>query len=90
MNGLLYRGQILKDGEREFKEDKNPNKDYNGDDMKLLRRLIKYQENHLMFMYDFRIPFDNNVNFLIMLTKKTRTLIESSLLSFFILIKFTL
>lgn len=53
--------QILKDGEKEFKEDTNPKKDYNGDDMKLLRRLIKYQENHLMFMYDFRIPFDNNL-----------------------------
>lgn len=26
----------------------------------LLKRLKKYQKNHLLFLYDFRIPYSNN------------------------------
>ena len=60
------------------------------EERKLCHRLKEDIEQHLLFVNDFSIPFTNNVNFLIMLTKKTRNIIKSSLFSFYILIKFTL
>ena len=28
----------------------------------LLNRLVKYKENHILFLYDFNMPFDNNLS----------------------------
>ena len=32
------------------------------EEQKLLNRLVKYKENHTMFLVDFRVPFDNNLS----------------------------
>lgn len=49
---------ILKEGLKEFLQDESP--DYNGDDMKLLRRMKEYKQEHLRFVTDNNVPFDNN------------------------------
>ena len=50
--------EILEQGQREFLKDETP--DYNGEDMKLLRRMKKYKQEHLRFVTDKNVPFDNN------------------------------
>ena len=50
--------EILEQGRQEFLEDEMP--DYNGEDMKLLRRMKKYKQEHLRFVTDENVPFDNN------------------------------
>ena len=35
---------------------------YKNEELRLLRRLKKYKENHLMFLYDFSMPFENNMS----------------------------
>jgi len=49
---------ILKQGGKEFLKDESP--DYNGEDMKLLRRMKEYKTEHLRFISDPSVPFDNN------------------------------
>jgi len=50
--------EILEQGSKEFLRDESPN--YNGNDMKLLRRMKKYKQEHLRFVTDKNVPFDNN------------------------------
>ena len=50
--------EILEQGSKEFLQDENP--DYNGEDMKLLRRMQKYKAEHLRFVTNPNVPFDNN------------------------------
>ncbi len=59
------------------------NKYYGNEEKTLIKRLEDYKENYLLWILRFDVPFSNNVNFLIMLTIKTRTLIKSSLFLFF-------
>ena len=49
---------ILELGQVEFLRDDKP--DYHADDWKLLRRLKEYKEQHLLFLSDRNVPFDNN------------------------------
>ena len=49
---------ILERGRLEGLRDEKP--DYHGDDMKLLRRMSEYKIQHLLFLSDKNVPFDNN------------------------------
>lgn len=51
--------ELLEEGYEENKKVKG--KYLRQEEQRLLNRLKKYKENHLMFLYDFRVPFDNNL-----------------------------
>ena len=51
---------ILEDG---FEQNRKTKGRYaRREEKKLLNRLKKYKENHLLFLYDFRVPFSNNMS----------------------------
>ena len=50
--------KVLEQGRKEFLKDEAP--DYNGEDMKLLRRMKQYKTEHLRFISQPNVPFDNN------------------------------
>ena len=59
------------------KENQNINsKFYKEKAMKLTRRCEKYKENHLAYIYDFNIPFDNNLSERDLRIIKTKTKIS--------------
>lgn len=51
--------EILKKASREYQSDYETSA-YRDEERKLITRLEEYKENHLLFMYDFKIPFTNN------------------------------
>lgn len=51
--------EIIEEGYQE--NEKVKSKFLRKDERKLLNRLEKYKENHIMFLYDFSVPFDNNM-----------------------------
>lgn len=63
--------EILNIGFSENK--KTTSKIYKKEEKKLLNRLKKYKENHLLFIHDFSLPFDNNTSERDIRVYKTKT-----------------
>ena len=52
--------EIIEEGYRENKKVKS--KYIRQEEQRLINRLKKYKENHIIFLYDFSVPFDNNLS----------------------------
>lgn len=61
---------ILKQGKEENKI--NDSKYLKKEEKAILNRLKKYKENHLLYAYDFKNPFDNNLSERDLRPKKTK------------------
>lgn len=51
--------KILTQASKQYQSDYGTNA-YNDEERRLITRLAEYKNNHLLFMYDFNIPFSNN------------------------------
>jgi len=51
--------EILEQANKEYQSDYATNA-YKAEERRLITRLGEYKDNHLLFMYDFKIPFSNN------------------------------
>jgi len=51
--------EILEQANKQYQSDYAANA-YKDEERRLITRLNKYKNNHLLFMYDFKIPFTNN------------------------------
>jgi len=51
--------EILKQANKQFQSGYDTNA-YKDEERRLITRLSEYKNNHLLFMYDFKIPFSNN------------------------------
>lgn len=59
----VYEKQYDKIIKRGYKENKKTASQYAGEEeLALLNRLVKYKANHLLFIHDSRVPFDNNMS----------------------------
>lgn len=63
--------EIIEKGYEENK--KTASKYYRQEEKKLLNRMKKYKENHLLFIHDFSLPFDNNLSERDIRVYKTKT-----------------
>lgn len=67
----LKYDEILEKGFTENK--KTSSKFHRKEEKKLLNRMKKYKENHLLFIHDFSLPFDNNLSERDIRVYKTKT-----------------
>ena len=51
--------EILNDANKQYQSNYEINA-YRDEERRLIVRLGDYKDNHLLFMYDFKIPFSNN------------------------------
>ena len=51
--------EILEQANKQYQSDYAANA-YKDEERRLITRLTEYKNNHLLFMYDFKIPFSNN------------------------------